>query len=121
MPRIPLRVGRLRVRWSHVFADTEYELRAFAHAVGPAPQLFSGLTKRLLKLKWAVVISLSWALDRIIRRELPLMWTVSLACCCLRLGAPRFRVSITLRPDRPILVEELAKLQLHRRGAALLF
>ena len=32
--RIPARVGRIRARWSHLFADSQDELHAFAHSIG---------------------------------------------------------------------------------------
>lgn len=32
--RIPARVGRIRARWSHLFADTQEELHAFALSIG---------------------------------------------------------------------------------------
>ena len=32
--RIPARVGRIRARWSHLFADSQDELHAFAECIG---------------------------------------------------------------------------------------
>lgn len=32
--RIPARVGRFNARWSHMFADTQEELHAFAESIG---------------------------------------------------------------------------------------
>ena len=32
--RIPARVGRIRARWSHLFADSQDELHAFAASIG---------------------------------------------------------------------------------------
>ena len=32
--RIPARVGRIRARWSHLFADSQDELHAFAQSIG---------------------------------------------------------------------------------------
>ena len=32
--RIPARVGRIRARWSHLFADSQDELHAFAQTIG---------------------------------------------------------------------------------------
>lgn len=35
--RVPARVGRITARWSHLMADTEAELRAFAARLGLRP------------------------------------------------------------------------------------
>ena len=32
--RIPATVGRIKARWSHLFADTQYELHEFAQSIG---------------------------------------------------------------------------------------
>jgi Protein of unknown function (DUF4031) len=32
--RIPARVGRIRARWSHLFADSQDELHALAQSIG---------------------------------------------------------------------------------------
>ncbi|WP_375539284.1 DUF4031 domain-containing protein [Mycolicibacterium sp. CBMA 335] len=39
--RMPARVGRIEARWSHLIADTDVELHAFAASIGTAPKLGS--------------------------------------------------------------------------------
>lgn len=85
--QIPATVGRIKARWSHLFADTQEELHEFAASIGLKRAWFQGGPKR--KRTWHYDVTESKRQQAIRAGAKPVTWRESIAIMDARDGIAR--------------------------------